>query len=784
MSSSNPDQAALDFIRRQLAAQTDDALQGVLPVGTDGKVHLPPELNSLPYIKPPSNLVAFPRLLTQPKALTDDENALADEYAAAYELPLDREHVVQYRAPKLKTERDKNKMEAFKRRLERQAKRYEQLQNAFQGREGDRMKAQSAYLQRQKYNAYPKRMEKYRERYGTPEGFRTYQQSQALKNIAKRLPGSISNAKYLQALSDPSIAGLSSAQLPEQLKGFWRGDWRGKAPQTLSPDDRNAAMMNLANIVGILNVAPEFDVRLTSPASAAQVYDPRDYDIQTYDLDDNVLTPGTVIITTKYDQTAYDGSVIPAGQIVAVGGYKLPDPSGARSTRNLQMMQYQQLHPTRDERISMPYSDWMAMTYPKKRTTPHGMKAIVDHIKMILFDVMQPAAVFPQRVSVDGKIKEMPTYMKLIRAGATDGSTVALAYYKVNKIQVNAICSRIAELFFNLGICPQLLGELKGSNIFIDAFKNACNEPVEFKYIASDGKSVESVLKLNRSVDSSASDLGIRTDQYIMSCWRASYFHPKVLSALLAYKTIKDKVDAIIASMSDPLNTASIKTQIGVFHDIMKVVMIHTMNSNFESFLDDLVQGTVTNDTLQLAIHVVTPMIEFRFLDEKEISNVIIPGFTDTSAINVGGTLVPFYNLTSRAWDNDVRIVYNISARGEAAIDPKYHGKVYDDVVGFKNPKLYEAGRAANKARADELNAEWRRLNPSSSEMPRTPFKRGFATPTFTKASLQLLNTGSTTSSSSSSSSMSTPSITPITTPPLKEEDDDLFGAGGASTDV
>ena len=640
-------------------------------------LRLPAGYQQLPNITTPSRLYELPRYKTL-KPLTADEEAEALKYSAATHLPRSD----WLAEPRQLSDRATRKAEKEKRKKDK----YDSLQKAFKDYAALDT-AHSAYTRKHAIESQNERIRKWNEQWGTPEKYRALQHSLALKNIGRKLPASITNAKYLPYLTRDYVAGKDRSQLPDYLSSaITHPEWVGKAPQTLDPLERNRALMAFGELLGVLHVVPVFDPRLTSPASAATVFNTKDYTIETYDLDDNVLTPGTVIITTNFDTKDFNDNPIPKGQIVAIGGYKIANPSSGRSMADLQRMVYFQDKPSKRERQDVPFTDWKLTqdAFTKSKSKPRGMRLIADLIREML---ERAGFSLPTRAKIGDKYREMPAFMRLMN---TNDNGI-YAYYKVSSIVMNTIVSRSAELLFNLFIAPRMYQQLKATNAGVTNrtvrdFILGCDEPIEFSVSTADGVVGTQTLALTEPLDVLDQRWGYGLPLALMFCWRASYFHPKALGAILAEKVIKTALENAVKDFTqDP----------GIFLImgwIVNVVMTYTMNSNIEAYLDDIVGGPVTNENLKQAMVLFVSNAMFDFCKDDEVDAIVASLSTERPA----NVIV----LSSRAWDKDVRMIYKLSERCKSRLHATYQG-LYNpnEIPVFSDAGLYTSGRGVIQAR-------------------------------------------------------------------------------------
>ena len=688
----------------------DPTAQTLNQMGISAGNGLPANYDTMPYIATPSRLYELPRMKhIQP--LTPDEQAQATRYSSIVHGPSGK-----YLAePPQKLSRSQRE----EKRLKAKAERMDRLSSAYSNW-ADRNAAQRAYSKMNALKAQRERMRRWNVDWGTPEKYQMLQQSLGLKNVARKLPASITDARLLNTLQNANIRGQARTSLPAGLQRVFDDSLVSQAPQSMDPERRNQLMMAFGELVDVLHVQPIFDPRLTTPESAAEVFNPADYDIEIYDLDDNVLTPGTVIITTKFATKDFDGNIIPAGQIVAIGGYKLANPSSARSMNQLKRMAYYQANPTRADRANIPFRDWKDETYPTSKARPSGLKLIANFIRGLL--EKNTNAVLPERVKVEGKYQEMPTFMKFSclslgssttsSSSSSSGAKKTYAYYKVSSVVMNTIISRMAELYFNMVIAPLLYESVEDQVpktstsssssssegiTALSAFVDACAESIAAKFGTA-------TMNMNNTViiTEGTPQEGF-TDSPLMNMvigWTKSYFHPKALGKFLSDATIKSLIDVAIKQSVDILSAEDARFPLGyIIGTMLHIVMLFTMNSNAEGFFDDIA-GRPVNDTnsTDVIVHIISNGA-FDFCTEAETNELVANYGNPNSRVNI-------INLSSRAWDKDIRITYNISERGKAALHPTYATKYEGATVALANPQLYQLGRAKRQARVAGLAAE------------------------------------------------------------------------------
>ena len=688
----------------------DPTMQQLENIGI-GAADLPHGYNKLPNLSPPSRLYELPRQRIF-KPLSEAELKLARQYEAGFHNPASKYLVdapVHLSRAERKTETEKRKKA-----------RSERLEKLFPTT-SERDEARRAFTKMNQIRAQEDRMRIWNERLATPEDYQAMQRSMVMRNVARKLPASITDSRLVDILKQESIRGKSRTQLPQQLANMFDPDVVGSTPQSMDAETRNLWMLRFGELVDVLHVHPVFDPRLTTVESASQVFNPDDYDISIYDLDDNVLTPGTVIVTTKFSTRNAEGEVIPPGQIVAIGGYKMLNPNSSRTLSQLQRMAYYQANPTRTQRANIPFNDWKREQ--KEFKTPaakaNGLKAISRFIR----DYWEAQSeILPERTKVDGKYQEMPAFMvfECARMNAASSSTsssssssdVVSIYYKVSSVVMNTILSRMAELYFNMIIAPMIFevyaidyagyDRTKGVDP-MGEFIEACDTQIPCKWCGYESfmdNTVITPLIMNKKMPPLLM-------MYIG--WPQSYFHPKALAKFLSYTPIKESIPEALVQSGKLLEG---KKRIGdnsfdkVISTLLDIVMIFTMNSNIEGVLDNIAGEAIDgSNSTDVMLHIATHG-GFRFCNKDEV-DVIIEHYRDS------GNTKNIINLTARAWDKDVRIMYKLSERGSNKLADIYQKQYEGATIALGNPELYIAGRAARAQRlgtAPQLSETTERL--------------------------------------------------------------------------
>ena len=232
----------------------------------------------------------------------------------------------------------------------------------------------------------------------------------ALQNIGGSLQGAITQPQYTGLLALPWVRGYDPDQDPNDPQEYKK--LRGYSLQTLPPEERQRLMVNLYKTIAILNATPVHYDALESVEGAKQMYNEKDYAISVTDADDNILTPGIVVVQTKRD--SYNkGQFIPAGSYVSIGGWTLADASEARSLERLKDMMYYQQFPTKNARSLNKRSDFIGAVFGSRKDTggERGLKLISQMLRK-LYEAED--YFIPQRVRAQsGQFMDVPTYMQI-----------------------------------------------------------------------------------------------------------------------------------------------------------------------------------------------------------------------------------------------------------------------------------------------------------------------------------------------------------------------------------
>ena len=474
----------------------------------------------------------------------------------------------------------------------------------------------------------------------------------ALRNVKRRLPASITRPELLGILRDMQGTKYDAASFADKY-GIDPAR-TGRSLSTLTPSDRKDVIARFMELVGVLNVKPVYDPRLLTADSAEEVYNPDDYNIEELDLDSNILTPAAVVVTTKFDRETRGGEVIPAGTVVAVGGYRLVEGSESTSRKRLQDMEYYKAYPTKAERkqVSQKYFNRVNYGVGTKSTRETGSKFLSEKVRQLFAAGGIPEA---GKFTSGANIEDRPSWL-------TTDTTVWL---KLATPAYNTLVSRTVELLFNFYIGPDIAGKLDVNRSMPErALYYALNGQEQqvsgsFSYDAqgylapSGGQPRAAVQSVGTALQQVAGPLSVEA---LGSTWMSSYLHPKVYAAAMRDATIT-------ALIKDAYNTRfGAQNPLQVFQSyimpIIQVVMRFTMNPTF----------ILLNQSKQ-----VLPMSETQ----------------RTALLRNAGSSANVINVTARAWERDVRPTYKVSSRGYSFVFATGGSPLVGE-IGWHNAAMYE----------------------------------------------------------------------------------------------
>ena len=491
------------------------------------------------------------------------------------------------------------------------------------------------------------------------------QREAAMKNLARYLPGTITKPEYgddLRALRGTYMNDAAYKRLgfDENLSGV---SWR-----RLDPEVRKQKLAQFAELIGMFNLKPRRDERLTHVESAKTVYNEADYNIELQDLDDNPGTPGMVVITTRNNQTDRNGNVIPAGTIVAVDGWVVSPQTQTQHLKRLQNMLFFGRHPTKSSRQGQNRRLWNAINFgipSELKPTKQNFKWLADVIK----DMLLAGGKFlpgPQATG-DGSTRDTPAVLVLgtglseANKEAKEASLVNGAVFRISTPVFNNFLSRVAELVFNMSIAAEMyrLTSQEGVNLsiavraFRASYDGSANmyEPEWGEYGAMIGAKVGGTKTGNdtyvnmwtRRVALSGGETKLGN---IYAFWNSSYYHPRALGKFFQDEQFK----ALFETAVETFKSCSYR------HAIVKLcmhqILLCTMNSNLPSVVDNVV-GRAVDERDMSAYYSREPFITL--LDVNQINSI-------RNSIN---RIPP---VSAKNWDNEIRGIYDISLRGEGFV--------------------------------------------------------------------------------------------------------------------
>ena len=520
------------------------------------------------------------------------------------------------------------------------------------------------------------------------------QNKRALQNIHRSLPASITKPEYVPFLANPAIRGIDYSQ----YDGFKDKNLLGYSFKTMTPDQRNKQIFNLFRMVGVLNLRPTFDERLTSIESAKQVYNETDYNIFLWDADNNILTPGVVVITTKNPQYTHKGEVIPANSPIAIGGWSLADATEARSIENLKNIMYYGQFPTDKLRSLNKRSDYVGAYFGKASDlkADRGLKLITQTLRRIIFEGNH--FFIPQKIQrADKRFADIPTYITLqayqypdtdfytsclTEAGYTgdpgyagvytftpkhfaEQAPVQIAHLKLSSPIFNTFMSWVAKLFFNMYMltdqrCPfnPNVNDGEGTNGIVAKSKTA-SLATEALVHGIGGYELSNVTytqpqrgktqyDINITVTNnhgvvldtegpmpSAHGNKIQTLVSIHEDWNHSYFDDAALNIILRDPTVLRWVQAYCENFQ-AIYEANKQEIDNAFKAMAHVILYHTMNSSIEDYIDDIIHQPVSEQNYPVAFrrYIYAYGAELKFNNYTDCQNLVTKEASNSTTIH------------------------------------------------------------------------------------------------------------------------------------------------------
>ena len=485
------------------------------------------------------------------------------------------------------------------------------------------------------------------------------QQEAAMKNLARYLPGTITKPEYADDLR--ALRGTYVDDNEYRRLGF-NPQLSGTAWRALNPAIRKQKLAQFAELIGMFNLKPRRDERLTTVRSAETVYNKNDYDISFQDLDDNPGTPGMVVITTKYEQVDRNGNKIPAGTIVAVDGWVISPQSQAQHLKRLQNMLFYGQHPTKSARQGVNRRLWNAINFgipSELKPAKQNFKWLADVIKDML---AQGGKYLPGPQKSGTVARETPAVLVLgttlteSKKQGQEGKLVNGALFRISSPVFNNLISRVAELVFNIAIAPEMYRLTTGEDVnlssTVQAFRAAFDGSAQMLTANYDDYGqMTDVTQGGQETYKNMSTRCVLLDNQvslpnIYQFWSISYYHPRALGRFFQDEQFK----ALFETAVNAFSTCAIRY--AIVKIAMHQILLCTMNSNLPSIVDNVV-GKAVDERDMREYYATVPFITL--LDVNQMNSI-------RTSIN---RIPP---VSAKNWDNEVRGVYKIALRGEGFV--------------------------------------------------------------------------------------------------------------------
>ena len=366
------------------------------------------------------------------------------------------------------------------------------------------------------------------------------------------------------ATYDPRLEVYSRLR-DENKQPIFTQSWKQATPQQLPAAERLKAARLFAEMNGMLGWQPKYDRRFLTTASAAQALDDPDmqkYQYNLYDMDDNLYTPGTLIVSDK------------DGNIVSVGGYVMGDATPQQTHSYLKDMLYYGKHPTVNSRRMQPKGQFLQSVGINKRNVSKGLAPIKNAIETILTQLFKIEP--PQKIlNNNGRVIERPALIglyakdKIVTNGPDNVQTVTYgparwqAVYSLSSIAYNTVLSNITNLYMNLFYYHYLnlegagLGALRGlfpQRAVLNPNADNLQQLVYGTWVNSfvDGRITALILRdpfINRQVNEHASKFVQR-----------GTFDPNAVAALM--KVIPCLLNVVMTAMMNTHITSELKSKL------------------------------------------------------------------------------------------------------------------------------------------------------------------------------------------------------------------------------
>ena len=232
-------------------------------------------------------------------------------------------------------------------------------------------------------------------------------------------------------------------------------EWLGKTPKDFKTGDYkeyNKLAKNFGEMVGLLQMRPKEDKRLLTEASAKHVFNPKDHTFKLYDMDNDPATPGTLVISrnayTKHKYNPRTGEVtdVPVPEhVVAVGGYRIPQPTSGLMESVVGNMDYYDENDTRFKRKQQSmkaFREANPLNYAPRHVRQTGWKIITDMFRKVF-------ASLGVTIPTSG--------YSLLRIGTNATSDGKVAHLKMTSVVWNTLLKRMAQLFGYYHVFPIVL---------------------------------------------------------------------------------------------------------------------------------------------------------------------------------------------------------------------------------------------------------------------------------------------------------------------------------------
>ena len=455
-----------------------------------------------------------------------------------------------------------------------------------------------------------------------------YKRQKALQKLRHRFPNAIDDPYLVSKLRDVRGVRYNKSLLSDQLKDgdgnrLFEKNWMRKTPQQLSSRERDAAARLFAELNGVLGWQPKYDKRFLTQASAMEALNDigpnKAYTYDLYDMDDNLYTPGTLIVKEKpYAGLDKDGNPIQKpGRIISVGGYLMGDATSNQSEQRMKDMLYYEKYPTAKARKNTGLRTFLSEENLLKPDISAGLKRVKKMIEGYFTAVLKARK--PTKVDVaqaDGTIKkvEQPALINLslqFQDGRKD-----LVIFTVSSIAWNTIVSSVGQLYTSMMIYPYLNFDVAG----LQALRRAFAAHAFLDQYRGDNVFMNVALNFNKYYTNK------RIEAYVL---RNKFIKKQMNDIINSYKTLPEQQQNLIK----------------LIPSLLAIVVMHLMNSNLSSILGSLAGKNGRRETgyqkdLLASFYQMAP--EFTFATDDN--------YTALSNI-VNNDQLPVIALTPKSWE-------------------------------------------------------------------------------------------------------------------------------------